>query len=105
MNPRSGGTSGRRWCGGTGEPAATWASVSSGATPEETLAHVAAGSPVPPHQRRPDVPPDLGFICLKCLARSPGRRYASVEALADDLRKFQEGKPVRPARLLGPRVP
>ena len=37
---------------------------------------------------------DLDRILLKALAKQPGRRYPSVEALALDLRRFLEGKPV-----------
>ena len=32
---------------------------------------------------------------MKALRKEPGRRYASVEALADDLRRHQEGLPVK----------
>ena len=38
---------------------------------------------------------DLETIVLKALHRDPLRRYGSVEALADDVRRFLEGRPVR----------
>jgi tRNA A-37 threonylcarbamoyl transferase component Bud32 len=47
------------------------------------------------------VPRDLEAICLKCLEKDPDRRYADGQALADDLRRWQEGIPVL-ARLPGP---
>ena len=37
---------------------------------------------------------DLDNIVLKALRKEPERRYSSVEALAEDLRRFQEGRPV-----------
>jgi serine/threonine-protein kinase len=38
---------------------------------------------------------DLGHIVAKALAKEPDRRYASVEAFADDLRRWLDGAPVR----------
>jgi serine/threonine-protein kinase len=38
---------------------------------------------------------DLDTIALKALARDPARRYESVTALADDLRRHLDGRPVR----------
>jgi eukaryotic-like serine/threonine-protein kinase len=37
---------------------------------------------------------DLDTIILKALSKEPSRRYASVERLADDLRRFLSGQPV-----------
>jgi WD40 repeat protein len=64
------------------------------ATLMDTLVQVAGEEPVPPRRLNARVPADLETVCLKCLRKEPGRRYASAAALADDLRRFREGRPV-----------
>ena len=49
---------------------------------------------------------DLDAIVLKCLRREPSQRYASAEALAEDLQRYLDGRPVlargdAPGYLLG----
>ncbi len=51
--------------------------------------------PIPPRQLVPGVPVDLETVCLKCLEKEPGQRYASVAEFADDLARYLCGEPVR----------
>jgi WD40 repeat protein len=58
-------------------------------------------NPPPPRTVNPKVPRDLETICLKAMAKRPQDRYANCQDLADDLRRWTKGEPVR-ARRLGP---
>src|SRR5262249_18321192 len=52
------------------------------------LHQVLHDEPRPPRRLNDKVPRDLQTICLKCLRREPGRRYASAADLASDLRRW-----------------
>ena len=64
-----------------------------------TLRLVAGAEPLAPRRLQPQVPRALETICLKCLAKDPARRYATVLELAEDLRRFCEGRPIRARRV------
>jgi serine/threonine-protein kinase len=63
-----------------------------GTSRQETLQRVRTLDPVPPRRLRREVPADLEAICLKCLCKDPGERYASAQALAEDLAAWLEGR-------------
>jgi WD40 repeat protein/tetratricopeptide (TPR) repeat protein len=71
-----------------------------GASPLDTLMQVLDKEPGSPRSLRPGLPRDLETICLKCLHKDPSRRYESAAALADDLRRWRDRRPIK-ARPVG----
>jgi eukaryotic-like serine/threonine-protein kinase len=64
-----------------------------GRTPRETIEMVLKDEPPGLRTTRPEVPRDLEVVCLKCLQKDPARRYPSAQHLAEDLRRFLDGRP------------
>jgi tetratricopeptide (TPR) repeat protein/predicted Ser/Thr protein kinase len=65
----------------------------------DTLQAVKERPPEPPRSLKANVPRDLETICLKCLEKDPQRRYASAQALADDLRSWLDSRPIAARRV------
>src|SRR5262249_21732968 len=64
-------------------------------TQPAVLAAVLTGEPVPPSRRDAKGRRDLETICLRCLRKEPERRYADAAALAEELRRYRAGEPIR----------
>ena len=69
-------------------------------TTAATLKRAAAADAVRLSSIVPRVPADLATIVDRCLAQRPERRYRSADALADDLQRHLDGRPVH-ARPVG----
>ena len=67
--------------------------------PALTLRQVLQDDAPMPTRVRPGVPRDVEAICLKCLEKDVADRYATAEALADDLRRFSEHRPILARRI------
>ncbi len=78
----------------TGSPPITGCDIT------DTLRRVVLDDPVPPRQWNPGVDRDLETIILKCLDKSPGKRYATAGELAEELGRHRRGEPIaaRPLR-------
>ena len=68
------------------------------ATPLDTLLQVLAEEAAPPRVLNPALARDLETIILKCLAKVPARRYATAQALADDLQAYLDGRAITARR-------
>src|SRR5688500_8337392 len=65
--------------------------------PRRVYLHLNQPAP-PPTRFNLALPRDLETVCLKCLEKDPARRYSDCQALADDLRCWLEGEPIRARR-------
>ncbi len=60
----------------------------------ELLRQIADDEPRPPRSLHPTVPRELETVVLKALAKEPAERYPTARALADDLQRFLDNRPV-----------
>jgi serine/threonine-protein kinase len=63
-------------------------------TPQAMLAAHVTLDPAPVRSRRPEVPPALDAIVLRCLAKSPAARYQQADQIVDELEAL--GSPSAP---------
>lgn len=67
----------------------------SGENKLDVLRRIADEDPRPLRAIDPAIPKDLETIVLKALSKEPAARYATAQALADDLRRFLKDEPIR----------
>ena len=63
------------------------------------IANVIHREPDRPRSVNPRIPRDLETICLKAMAKKPQERFDDCRELADDLRRWLDGVPIRARRL------
>ena len=69
----------------------------SGDTPVEIAMKHLSTLPVPPSEKRGEIPRDLDLIVLRALAKDPAERYQSAEEMDADLERVLRGAAVSPA--------
>lgn len=65
-----------------------------GETIVDVIRQISDFDPPPPNTRNPNIDPDLNYIVMKCLRKSPADRYPSAAELAEDLDRWQRGEPL-----------
>lgn len=65
---------------------------------QQFLRQIEQEEPPPPRRINPAVPTDLETIVLKAISKQRSDRYRTARELADDLRRFAAGQPIRARR-------
>lgn len=74
--------------------AITLRTVYQGTTNINIIVQILEKPPIPPHQLNPEVCPYLEAICLKAISRNPARRYESFRQLDQELKNYQQKRPL-----------
>jgi uncharacterized protein (TIGR03067 family) len=67
--------------------------------PHLVLFNQVHSQPPPLSETRPGVPIDLETICAQAMAKRPEERFPDCQELADELRRWLEGEPIRTRRM------
>src|SRR5262249_28238486 len=62
---------------------------------QELLRQIAFEEPKPPRRINKSIPAELETIVLKAMEKNPADRYATGAEMAEDLRRFEAGEPIR----------
>jgi len=62
-----------------------------GKTSQEVLKKIMLVDPEAPSKTNPHVPKDLSLICIKAMEKLPDKRYATMKAFGEDLKRFLNG--------------
>jgi tetratricopeptide (TPR) repeat protein len=65
---------------------------------QELLRQIAFEEPRSPRRLNKAIPADLETVVLKAMEKNPAERYATAQALAEDLGRFLEDQPIRARR-------
>ncbi len=65
-----------------------------GDTREQIINRICTAEAAPLRRLNPDIPLDLETICQRAMDKDAGRRHPSARLLAEDLRRFAEGRPI-----------
>jgi serine/threonine protein kinase/Tfp pilus assembly protein PilF len=66
-----------------------------GETRDQVIDQICTREPRSPRKLDPRIPADLETICLRAMEKNRLRRYQSAGAMAQDLRRFAEGRPIK----------
>lgn len=72
-----------------------------GETRDQLLHGICNDEPRALRKLDPSIPVDLDTICMRAIEKDPARRFPSANLLAEDLRRFAEGRPIL-SRRTGP---
>src|SRR5262249_17905863 len=61
----------------------------------ETLNQTLQQPPARPRLLNPNIHVDLETVCLKCLEKDPGKRYATAEMVAEELDRYLRGERIK----------